>query len=262
VSLPDEQVAAIKHAVASGRARRVSSFISEAVERAQKGQPCRCARGPGPGTGRTCAARKYDSVVDLQRSVACPAGAADRSTGGRSRAGASTPRCPASPADAFAAPSAAPCPTPTRPHDRPTTTVAAQPDGEGRRPHDAAQGSPTPSRHRYEPSGIASRPPGRRSNTSSAAPRPSRMPDPSHPFDQLPSRQVTTPQPSIGTLQPWEHECDDRGAGHGAVAESYPGRRTSAVAAAAMAWPPASRQVSRPGADRTGSRADAARRHP
>jgi antitoxin ParD1/3/4 len=36
VSLPDEQVAAIKRAVASGRARTVSSFISEAVERAQK----------------------------------------------------------------------------------------------------------------------------------------------------------------------------------------------------------------------------------
>jgi antitoxin ParD1/3/4 len=36
VSLPDEQVAAIKRAVASGRTRTVSSFISEAVERAQK----------------------------------------------------------------------------------------------------------------------------------------------------------------------------------------------------------------------------------
>jgi Arc/MetJ-type ribon-helix-helix transcriptional regulator len=36
VSLPDEQVAAIKRAVASGRARTVSAFISEAVEQAQK----------------------------------------------------------------------------------------------------------------------------------------------------------------------------------------------------------------------------------
>jgi antitoxin ParD1/3/4 len=36
VSLPEEQVAAIKRAVASGRARTVSAFISEAVERAQK----------------------------------------------------------------------------------------------------------------------------------------------------------------------------------------------------------------------------------
>lgn len=36
VSLPDEQVAAIKRAVASGRAPTVSAFISAAVERAQK----------------------------------------------------------------------------------------------------------------------------------------------------------------------------------------------------------------------------------
>jgi Arc/MetJ-type ribon-helix-helix transcriptional regulator len=36
ISLPDEQVKSIKRAVARGRSRTVSSFISEAVARAQK----------------------------------------------------------------------------------------------------------------------------------------------------------------------------------------------------------------------------------
>ena len=65
------------------------------------------------------------------RSVACPVGSADRPTDGRPRAGASATGCPASPADASAATSAAPWPTPTRSHGRPKTTAAAPPDDEG-----------------------------------------------------------------------------------------------------------------------------------
>ena len=137
----------------------------------------------------------------LGRSAACLACAADRSSYGRPVAGAIATACPASPADAYAAPSAAPWPTPTRSHDQPTTTAADPPDGAGRRSHAAARGSPVPSRHRYEPTETASRPPGRRSNTSNAASRPSRMPDPSHPLDHLLSPQVTTSRPSNDTLQ-------------------------------------------------------------
>jgi hypothetical protein len=82
-----------------------------------------------------------------------------------------------------------------------TTTAADPPDGAGSRPHDAAPGSPVPSQHRYETTATASRPPGKRSDTSSAAPRPTRTPDTSYLGDHLLSPQVTTLGPGNDTVQ-------------------------------------------------------------